>query len=85
MTAANQKQLLQRLPRAAAGRFMELFFSDDKNRLTDEIRSLMHDAAVRALTLEFSDADTEFDAKAADAEIGVTVTDAEEIRQLNRD
>ena len=64
---------------------MELFFSDDKNRLTDEIRSLMHDAAVRALTLEFSDADAEFDAKSADAEIGVTVTDAEEIRQLNRD
>ena len=85
MTAANQKQLLQRLPGTSAGRHMELFFSDDNNRLTEDMRSLMHDAAVRALTLEFSDADTEFDAKAADAEIGVTVTDAEEIRQLNRD
>lgn len=65
---------------------MELYFSDDNNRLTAEMRSLMHDAAVRALTLEFSrDGESSFDPEKTDAEIGVTVVDSEEIRELNRD
>jgi probable rRNA maturation factor len=66
---------------------MNIYYSDEENRLNEEIKSLMHKAALRALSLEFA-ADLEeagIDASSADAEIGVTVVDADEIRQLNRD
>lgn len=66
---------------------MELYFSDEKNSLTEEIRSLMHLAAVRALELEFSQGEGSgyhFTGD-ADAEIGVTVTEAAEIKELNRE
>ena len=66
---------------------MEIYFCDEKNRLTEEMRSLMYQAALAALTLEFSQ---EGEAAVicvedADAEIGVTVADGEEIRELNRE
>lgn len=66
---------------------MTIYYSDEENRLTPEIRALMEKAASEAVMMEFSDvlAESDGDAGAIDAEIGVTVTDADEIRQLNRD
>lgn len=66
---------------------MTIFYSDEDNRLTPEIRALMEKAAHEALILEFGDvlSGAGLDASSADAEIGVTVVDADEIKQLNRD
>lgn len=66
---------------------MTIFYSDEDNRLTPEIRALMEKAAHEALFLEFGDvlSGAGLDASSADAEIGVTVVDADEIKQLNRD
>ena len=66
---------------------MNIYYSDEDNRLTPEIRDLMMRAAAEAVNTEFSDVFREAgtDAASSDAEIGVTVVDAEEIRQLNRD
>ena len=66
---------------------MTIYYSDEENRLTQEIRDLMEKAAFRAVSLEFDDVlgDAGSDAASIDAEIGVTVVDAEEIRELNRD
>ena len=69
------------------GKHMNIFYSDDNERLTKDIRALMERAAARAVELEFGDAlrDADIDPSCVDAEIGVTVVDAEEIRELNRD
>ena len=66
---------------------MEIYFCDEKNRLTEEMRSLMYQAALAALTLEFSQEGKTADlcVEDTDAEIGVTVADGEEIRELNRE
>jgi len=66
---------------------MNIYYSDEENRLTPEIRNLMEMAAVAAVNSEFKDVfeDIGTDAAASDAEIGVTVVDAGEIRQLNCD
>ena len=66
---------------------MEIYFCDEKNRLTEEMRSLMYQAALAALTLEFAQEGEAADlcVEDADAEIGVTVADGEEIRELNRE
>lgn len=66
---------------------MTIYYSDEENRLTPEIRALMEKAAFEAVKMEFGDvlAESDGDAESIDAEIGVTVTDADEIRQLNRD
>lgn len=66
---------------------MTVYYSDEENRLTPEIRQLMESAAEAAAGLEFSDVlrDTGQSAESLNAEIGVTVVSAEEIRGLNRD
>ena len=66
---------------------MNIYYSDEENRLNEEIKALMEKAALRALSLEFAEDLDEagLDAADADAEIGVTVVDADEIRQLNAD
>lgn len=65
---------------------MTIYYSDEENRLTQEIRDLMEKAAFRAVSLELGDVTGDpADAASIDAEIGVTVVDAEEIKQLNRD
>lgn len=66
---------------------MNIFYSDEENRLNAEIRSLMEQAAVTAVSLEFGEEleQAGLDAASCDAEIGVTVVSAEEIRQLNAD
>lgn len=66
---------------------MTIYYSDEEDRLTPEIRALMEKAAYKALSLELSEAteNDDLDACSISAEIGVTVVDADEIRQLNRD
>ena len=66
---------------------MNIYYSDEEGRLNPEIKSLMEKAALKALGLEFPDVLEENSMKPddLDAEIGVTVVDAEEIRELNRD
>ena len=66
---------------------MNIYYSDEEGRLTEEIKSLMEKSAAKAVSLEFADdlAEAGIDAASADAEIGVTVVDADEIRELNRD
>lgn len=65
---------------------MNIYYSDEEGRLNPEIKELMEKAAARAVDLEFGDVLGEgMTAAEADAEIGVTVVDAEEIRELNRD
>ena len=66
---------------------MNIYYSDEEGRLDSEIKSLMEKAALKALSLEFPDVLEEKSMKPEDldAEIGVTVVDAEEIRSLNRD
>jgi probable rRNA maturation factor len=59
---------------------MNIVFSDDENRLTEEIRELMQSAGRAALVNEFGK-----DAAEADTEVSVTVVIGEEIRELNRD
>ena len=66
---------------------MNIYYSDEEGRLDQEIKSLMEKAAVSALGLEFPDVleKTGLRPEELYAEIGVTVVDAEEIRDLNRD
>jgi probable rRNA maturation factor len=66
---------------------MNIYYSDEQGRLDPEIKSLMEKAALKALSLEFPDVLEKNSMKPEDldAEIGVTVVDAEEIRELNRD
>jgi probable rRNA maturation factor len=66
---------------------MNIYYSDEEGRLNPEIKSLMEKAALKALGLEFPDVLEKNSMKPEDldAEIGVTVVDAEEIRELNRD
>lgn len=66
---------------------MNIYYSDEEGRLDSEIKSLMEKAARKALSLEFPDVLEELSAEPEDldAEIGVTVVDAEETRSLNRD
>ena len=64
---------------------MNIIYSDENGRLTDEIRELMERAAAEAAELEFGEAlrADDIDPAETEAEIGVTVVDAEEIRNLN--
>ncbi len=65
---------------------MTIYYSDEDSRLTPDIRALMEKAAHEALMLEFSDVIGDAaEESGSGAEIGVTVVDADEIRQLNRD
>ena len=66
---------------------MNIYYSDEEGRLNPEIKSLMEKAAVKALALEFPDVleETALKPEELDAEIGVTVVEAEEIRSLNRE
>ena len=66
---------------------MKIYYSDDDNRLTNEIRSLMEQAAFKAVSLEFGKELEEagLSPEDSDAEIGVTVVSGDEIRELNRD
>lgn len=66
---------------------MNIYYSDEEGRLTGEIKALMEKAAEAALSLEFGEvlSDAGISASEADAEVGVTVVEAEEIRELNRD
>lgn len=66
---------------------MNIIFSDDSSRLTDEIRALMRLAGNKALALELFPDDEEAAASAASAqlEVSVTVVDGDEIRELNRE
>ena len=66
---------------------MNIYYSDEEERLNPEIKSLMEKAAVKALGLEFPDvlAETSLKPEDLDSEIGVTVVDADEIRNLDRD
>ena len=66
---------------------MNLYYSDENGYLTDDIRRLMEKAALEAAELEFG-AELRaagIDLRDTDAEIGVTVVDEEEIRELNRE
>ena len=64
---------------------MNLIFSDESERLTTEIRDLMHEAACAALDNEFEAELKSEDLTSADleAEIAVTVVSAEEIKEIN--
>ncbi len=66
---------------------MNIYYSDEGGRLNEEIKALMTRSAEKAVGLEFADvlSDAGIDAASADAEIGVTVVDADEIRELNRE
>ncbi len=66
---------------------MNIYYSDEAGRLNEEIKALMTRSAEKAVGLEFADdlSAAGIDAASADAEIGVTVVDADEIRALNRD
>ena len=66
---------------------MEIIYSDDNNRLTPEIRGLMEQALETAILTECPELFDGNGRQPSDcrAEAGVTVTDGEEIRELNRD
>lgn len=66
---------------------MNIYYSDEAGRLNEEIKALMTRSAEKAVGLEFAEdlSAAGIDAASADAEIGVTVVDADEIRALNRD
>ncbi len=55
---------------------MHIIYSDEQQRLSGEIAELMQSAADEAMRQEFGE---------YDAEVGVTVVNGEEIRELNRD
>lgn len=66
---------------------MKIVFSDENNKLTPEMKALMEQAAVEALSMEFGEeiGAAGFAVKDTAAELGVTVVSDEEIRELNRD
>lgn len=66
---------------------MNIYYSDEEIRLNDGIKALMEKAAEAAVSLEFGDVlqSAGLDASSADAEIGVTVVQADEIQELNRE
>lgn len=66
---------------------MNIYYSDEESRLNDGIKALMEKAAEAAVSLEFGDVfqSVGLDASSADAEIGVTVVQADEIQELNRE
>ena len=66
---------------------MNIYYSDEAGRLNEEIKALMTLSAEKAVGLEFADdlSAAGIDAASADAEIGVTVVDGDEIKELNRD
>lgn len=55
---------------------MHIIYSDEQQRLSDEISGLMQRAADEAMLQEFGE---------YDAELSVTIVDGDEIRELNRD
>ena len=66
---------------------MNIYFCDENSRLTADIKSLMEEAALAAVRFEFEDDLNECGLRtdSVDAEIGVTVVSADEIRELNRE
>ena len=66
---------------------MNIYYSDEENRLTPEIRELMQKAADEAIRFEFGDelAEAGLAVEELSAELGVTVVDGAEIRELNRE
>lgn len=62
---------------------MNLFFLDEENKLTDELRELMLRAFEVALKDEFSD--SEFDMETLPVEASVTVVTNDEIKELNKE
>ena len=64
---------------------MQIVYSDESNKLTPEMKALMEKAADIALEREFGAelGAAGFSAADAAAELGVTVTDDDEIRALN--
>lgn len=64
-----------------------IIYFDERERITPEIKSLFEHAAYEALKTEFRD---ELEASGSvvndlDAELGVSIVDEDEIRELNRD
>ena len=64
-----------------------IIFSDDKDKLSAEIRGLMQDAADKAFAFEFKNEISDAGIRPAniDAEISVTIVEDDEIQALNRD
>lgn len=66
---------------------MIIYYSDEDGRLTDVIKGLMEEAALKAVELEFAGELENAGLKPddVDAEVSVTVVSGDEIRELNRD
>ena len=66
---------------------MHIIYSDENDRLTPEIWSMMQQALDKAAEFELGDELAEYGIKAedADAEVGVTIVGDEEILELNRE
>ena len=66
---------------------VSIIYSDDKNKLSEEIRKLMQAAADEAFAFEFENeiSDAGISSTDIDAEISVTIVEDEEIQALNRD
>ena len=66
---------------------VNLIYSDEDARLTEEINELFEKAANEALKMEFKEdfVKSELSFDDINAEVGVTIVDDEEIRELNRD
>jgi len=61
---------------------MNIYFSDEESRLTDDMKTLMQEAAVKAFSGEFGDIPEGAEDMVC---LSVTVTDGEEIRTLNNE
>ena len=66
---------------------VSIIYSDDKNKLSEEIRKLMQAAADEAFAFEFEKeiSDAGISPDDIDAEISVTIVEDDEIQALNRD
>ena len=66
---------------------VSIIYSDDKNKLSEEIRKLMQAAADEAFAFEFEKecSDASISPDDIDAEISVTIVEDDEIQALNRD
>lgn len=66
---------------------VSIIYSDDKDRLSEEIRKLMQAAADKAFAFEFENeiSDAGISPADIDAEISVTIVEDDEIQALNRD
>ena len=64
---------------------MNIYFSDEYERLNDEIIGLMHRAAEKALRNEFGDVFNGADTDKLPLELSVSVVNYDEIQELNRE